>query len=90
MVSIENDFIKAEFDESDGMTCTSLVFNGDEYVYFDEKRKESGGTYGIPILFPTPNRVRGGSYSFGGRKIVGNRHGRLRHMPFMIIEKNDE
>lgn len=90
MVSIENDFIKAEFDESDGMTCTSLVFKGDEYVYFDEKRKESGGTYGIPILFPTPNRVRGGSYSFGGRKIVGNRHGRLRHMPFMIIEKNDE
>lgn len=90
MVSIENKVISAEFDESDGLTCTSLRFMGKEYVYFDEERKKSGGTYGIPILFPTPNRVRNGYYFFNGRKIVGNRHGRLRHMPFEIIGKKDD
>ena len=87
---IKNGIITASFDESDGLTCTSLSFKGREYVYFDEKRKREGGTYGIPILFPTPNRVRNGFYVFGGRKIIGNRHGRLRHMPFEILKKRDD
>ena len=91
MIKIGNDNLTAVFDEKDGMTCTSINFKGREYVYFDEKRKESGGTYGIPILFPTPNRVRDGFYVYNGKKIVGNRHGRLRHMPFEItgIKENE-
>lgn len=90
MMIIKNGIITASFDESDGLTCTSLSFKGREYVYFDDKRKREGGTYGIPILFPTPNRVRNGFYVFGGRKIIGNRHGRLRHMPFEILKKRDD
>ena len=90
MIKIGNDNLTAVFDEKDGMTCTSINFKGREYVYFDEKRKESGGTYGIPILFPTPNRVRDGFYVYNGKKIVGNRHGRLRHMPFEITGIKDD
>ena len=33
MMIIKNGIITASFDESDGLTCTSLSFKGREYVY---------------------------------------------------------
>ena len=90
MLSIENDVLHLEADENDGMTVVSLKYRGTETIEADPERKARGVTYGIPLLFPTPNRVRNGSYDFGGRRIKGEMHGTLRHARFSVVEKSEE
>ncbi len=84
MITIGNERIRLLAEPEDGMTVCSLAYNGMETIEADEERRKAGSTYGIPILFPTPNRVSGGRYSFGGRDIAGIMHGNLRHSAFSV------
>ena len=84
MIAIENEYIKLLADPDDGMTVCSLLYKGIETIEADAERKKAGSTYGIPMLFPTPNRVSGGEYIFGGRRIEGVMHGSLRHAAFTV------
>ena len=80
MVTIKKDDLKVIFDEKDGLSILSLTYKGKEYVFLDEEKRREGRTYGIPILFPTPNRVENNSFTFNGKKVLAERHGFLRHM----------
>jgi aldose 1-epimerase len=50
-----------------------------EEVPFDEFRRAPGGC-GIPIMFPFPNRIKGGNWTFGGETFTAepSRHGFVR------------
>ena len=87
MVEIHAGNIKLIADPDDGMTVTSLLYKGMETIEADEERKRAGSTYGIPILFPTPNRVSGDAYTFNGKTVQGVMHGNLRHSVFTIADK---
>lgn len=90
MITIHDDRISLTADENDGLTVVSLRYNGIETIEADEERIRKGVTYGIPILFPTPNRISGGRYTFNGRTIEGEMHGTLRHARFGIISHADD
>jgi aldose 1-epimerase len=56
-----------------------------EPVAFEEFRQRPT-SYGIPILFPFPNRIRDGEFSFRGRKYAVNppRHGFVRDKAWKV------
>lgn len=89
LITISSGPITAVIDPSWGMSVESLCLSGDELIVCDLARKEAGAAYGIPILFPTPNRVKGGSYSFDGRTIGAKMHGFVRHERFIIESITD-
>ena len=86
---LEEKTLTATLDIAEGMNVRSLSFDGRNIITCDEERKRKGGTYAIPVLFPTPNRVSGNSYIFGGRKIEGKMHGFLRHERFHVDSVDD-
>ena len=86
MITIESKDLRLAADPDDGMTVCSLQYKGMEMIEADEERKKAGATYGIPMLFPTPNRVKGERYEFNGRTVKGVMHGNLRHSAFHDVE----
>ncbi len=61
-----------------GANLISLVVDGQEYLHYDEAALLRDGTFsGCFVMFPTPCRVPGGEYCFGGRKIVQRKRGEL-------------
>jgi aldose 1-epimerase len=71
-------------DPKHGMTVVSFKVRGTECIFYDPERKEEGKTYGIPLLFSTPNRIKNNRYTFEGREYQGEMHGFARLMPFHI------
>lgn len=54
-----------------GANVQSVVHNGIEYFHQPEElSKLPGVRCGNPILYPTPNRIKGGSFEFEGRRYV--------------------
>ncbi len=85
---LSNANLSALVDPEDGMNVLSLKYFSKECVYVDErKRAERIKTYGIPILFPTPNRTRDWEYESEGRKIPATMHGFLKHDAFEVVEQ---
>lgn len=83
-VTIQCGPLMALIDPVWGMTVESLRHEGTELIVCDRERKMAGTTYGIPILFPTPNRVRDNAYIFDGRTIEAVMHGFIRHQEFSV------
>jgi aldose 1-epimerase len=57
-----------------------------EPVAFEEFNKKPS-SYGIPILFPFPNRIRDGEFTFRGRKftVTPPRHGFVRDKAWKVV-----
>ena len=75
----------------EGMNTARVIVNGQVVIDWDEKRFYGGGTYGIPVLYPTPNKLPGGKYTFEGQdyvmKVRGQvleSHGLVRKEPFEV------
>ncbi len=68
--------LEALVDPWHGMSVVSLLLQGQELLWYDELRYRAGNTYGITILFPTPNRIRDDHFLFDGRLVGPSRmHG---------------
>lgn len=71
-----------------GNSCFALQANEPvlEPVPFEELRQRPT-SYGIPILFPFPNRLRDGAFVFRGQRYVvnPNRHGFVRDKPWRVL-----
>lgn len=70
----------------DGMNLFGMNYKGKEVVSLDQKRFDSGALYGIPVLFPTPNRTRDGIFSFEGEDYCAQMHGIVRKEAFELVE----
>lgn len=78
----------AEIAPSLGNNCFSFrtgVPVLEEVAFADFLRKPT--SYGIPILFPFPNRVRDGRFTFGGETFTVEppRHGFVRDKPWQVV-----
>ncbi len=77
-----------------GCNVFSIRVNGVEYLRVpDDRSKIPGVGYGTPILYPTPNRVRGGQFTFDGttfrfqKNSRGNFiHGLVHSVPWKVVE----
>ncbi len=70
----------------DGMNICRVMYCDVPIIEWDHDREASGGTYGTPLMFPTPNRVDGGSFKFADTSYEGIMHGIVRKRPFTITK----
>lgn len=82
--------MSAIVDMDEGMNVVSLMYKDVETIICDNERRMNGGTYAIPILFPTPNRTNNNFYIFNGRKTETVMHGSARHTAFDVVENSQE
>jgi aldose 1-epimerase len=65
-----------------GANVFSIKYKGTELLKSPKSLKELPGfAYGVPVLYPMPNRVRDGVFTFGGRqfKFTPNNEGNFLH-----------
>ncbi len=84
----EGEIAVAEIAPMLGNNCFSFVSREPvlETVEFSEFTKKPTG-YGIPLLFPFPNRIRDGRFSFRGEAFTIDppRHGFVRDKPWVVV-----
>lgn len=85
----ESEQVFAELTPSLGNNLFSLHIDGPVLEVVDWKTYlEKPTSYGIPILFPFPNRVSGDAFNFDGERYELNpsRHGFVRSKPWNVVE----
>ena len=60
-----------------GMNTCIVSIGGKNVIDIDMERLKKGANYGIPVLYPTPNRVTDGTIEFEGKKHSLIYNGRL-------------
>ena len=85
--TLENNEISLDIDLSEGMNVNAISFKGKNIIHYDESRRTAGGTYAVPVLFPTPNRTENLIYKYCKKDIQAVMHGFLRHSEFTLEEK---
>lgn len=88
LLKLENEYIEAWIDISDGMNVCEVRFQGNEVITTNDQRKSAGANYGMPILFPTPGRTRDHVLRFHGHEYEAHVHGLIRKLPFQLVRKN--
>lgn len=78
---------QAWVDPAEGMNLVRLYMHGHEWIHEDETRKNEKKTYGVPVLYPTPNRIENGRFTFMGKEYAADMHGFVRFMPFEITQQ---
>jgi len=61
----------AKFCPGQGANLFSIEIDGTELLWLPKSLSEIGGvSCGVPILYPTPNRVRDAEFTYAGRKVT--------------------
>ena len=85
----DNDDTHADVVPAWGGSCMAFVVQGSpvlEHVPLEVVARKPT-SYGMPILFPFPNRIRDGAFGFQGKRYVvePSRHGFVRHLPWRLV-----
>ncbi len=83
------DFI-IDIDVEDGMNLSYLSWRKKILINGDAQRKSQGHTYGMPLMFPTPNRTKNNRYRYKGVEYEARMHGLFRNLPFMLVHNSEE
>lgn len=91
VVEISSGDLRLLADPANGMSVVSVEWKGRETIFYDEERFREKRTYGVPILFPTPNRVRDGVLHYRGRASgPAPQHGWAKVSPFRALDKRED
>lgn len=78
--------IEVWINPADGMTLCKIIVGKHTVVDWHLERCRAGATYGVPVLYPTPNRVANGAFTFEGQRYPMSMHGMANHMAFELQE----
>lgn len=82
---LSSEGMEALVDPAHGMSVVSLQYQGREFLHYDHQRFLSHNTYGVSILFPTPNRVDNGVFLFDGLSYGPmSMHGFAKEVQFIV------
>lgn len=82
--SLENGSMEILVNPQDGMNIYQITYGGRCLTAWSEERYISKATYGIPILYPTPNRSDQLKIRVGERQYDARMHGLVRNLPFEV------
>lgn len=71
----------------DGMNVYRVIYEGKQVIAWDDSRFEKGATYGIPVLYPTPNRSENLKIHVDDAVYEARMHGLVRRLPFTVTEE---
>lgn len=83
---LTNDAISVWINPSDGMNLYEIKHLGKPLIKFYEDRLVENKTCSVMTLFPTPNRIRNGAFTFEGTTYAGNNHGIVKHADFSVTK----
>jgi len=75
---------------SRGALVTSLFARGREWLYLDEatlRDRTQNVRGGVPVLFPSPGKLEGERYAFGGHERAMRQHGFARRSAFREVSR---
>lgn len=76
-------------DPENGFTVLRIASDGIDLILYDPERRAAGRTYAVPILYPTPNRVRGDRFSFAGKDYPARMHGIVTARAFAVVDRRE-
>lgn len=83
---LENDKLKLWVAPDDGMNISQIEYDNQVVVKFEMERFEKKQTHSVPVLYPTPNRVRNWKFSFEGNEYDAVMHGFTKNQRFEEIK----
>jgi aldose 1-epimerase len=83
---LEHGKVTARVNPADGMNIYQLIYDGKLVTAWDEGRFERKATYGIPVLYPTPNRSANGKIQIGEKIFDATMHGLVKNLPYEVTE----
>lgn len=78
--------LEAWVNPADGMNICKVIVGEHTVVDWNLERCDQGATYGIPLLYPTPNRVENDTFLFEGHNYRMGMHGMANHAVFIPKE----
>ncbi len=57
------------------MNLEKLVYKNTDIIHYDENSEKNGETYALPILYPTPNRIKNNEFVFEDKTVPSIMHG---------------
>lgn len=83
---LENRQLRVWVVPENGMNISQIEYRNQMVIKFDEERYKKNQTYSIPILYPTPNRVKDLKFIIDGVQYDAKVHGFAREQKFQIAE----
>ncbi len=70
-----------------GANLVEYVYEGEPIIFYREEDLKKGEFTGCPVLFPTPNRVRGCSFRFRGKDYPQKKKGQPRFLHGLVYDE---
>lgn len=84
--SLTNDSLEILVNPQDGMNIYQISYKGRCLTAWSEEKFLSKATYGIPVLYPTPNRSDGLKIRVGEEQFDARMHGLVKNLPFEVTK----
>lgn len=82
--------MEAFVNPADGMNIYRISRHGSPITAWEEARYERKATYGVPVLFPTPNRSENLRIRVGENQYEARMHGLVKNLPFEVKAAEEE
>ena len=87
---LSNKILTLLVNPEDGMNIYDVIYHDISIIKWDEERYQKKLTYGIPVLYPTPNRVEQNEIHFAGDTFEARMHGLVRNCKFKVVVGSED
>mgnify|MGYP003238440764 CR=1 FL=1 len=81
---LQNESMEVFVNPEDGMNIYQMDWEGRQMIAWEEERYQRKATYGVPVLYPTPNRSEELKIQAFGRQYDARMHGLVKNLPFEV------
>lgn len=81
---LQNESMEVFINPGDGMNIYQIDWDGRRMIAWEEERYQRRATYGVPILYPTPNRTENLKLKASGKQYDARMHGLVKNLPFEV------
>lgn len=81
---LQNESMEVFVNPEDGMNIYQMDWEGRQMIAWEEERYQRKATYGVPVLYPTPNRSEDLKIQTFGRQYDARMHGLVKNLPFEV------
>ena len=79
---LQNESMEVFVNPADGMNIYQIDWEGRHMIDWEEARYQRKATYGVPVLYPTPNRSENLKIQAYGKQYDARMHGLVKNLPF--------
>ena len=81
---LQNESMEVFVNPADGMNIYQIDWEGRHMIDWEEARYQRKATYGVPVLYPTPNRSENLKIQAYGKQYDARMHGLVKNLPFQV------